>query len=94
MGRLGGAEPGVFLYPGDLIEALVRAELVDEALPRSSGSRVERADRPDWGHAVAARGRGLLAESDDEVEAAFARALSGTRRSTAVRDRAHAARAR
>ena len=75
MGRLGGAEPGVFPYPGDLIEALVRAELVEEA--EAEVARLEewsaRTGRA-WGHAVAARGRGLLA-SEDEFEAAFERAL-------------------
>ena len=75
MTKLGGADPCILLFQGDLVEALARTGRRDEAhteVKRLEG-QAQSTGRP-WAQAVAARGFGILA-GEDEFRGHFERAL-------------------
>ena len=95
----GITEPGAAHWIGDLVEALVELERLDEAEALAGrlaerGAALERG----WALAVAARSRGLVAAARNDLDEAPRRARGGggspRGRARAVRPRAHAARAR
>lgn len=72
---LGGSEPAILQFDGDLLEALVRAGRPEEAQAELARlqAQADHTRRP-WAHAVAERVRGILAP-EDAFPAHFARAL-------------------
>jgi ATP/maltotriose-dependent transcriptional regulator MalT len=73
----GVREPSVVPWAYDLVEAYARAGRTDDAeklLARTAPAPGDETQR--WGHAVAARCRGMLAPSRDESATAFAEALA------------------
>jgi DNA-binding CsgD family transcriptional regulator len=71
--RLGVREPGIVLFAGDLVEALVAAGRVDDAARRvhELDALAARLDRPRL-RCVTARGRGLLAAAAGDLDGAMA----------------------
>ena len=69
-------EPAATKYHGDLIEALVRLGRTDDALRRVAVLQLQaESTGQNAARAIAARGRGLLAEGEEDVRAAFEEAL-------------------
>ena len=69
-------DPAASKFHGDLIEALVRLGRSDDALRRVAVLELQAASAgPKAPRAIAARGRGLLAEGEDDIRAAFDEAL-------------------
>ena len=69
-------EPAASKFHGDLIEALVRLGRTDDALRRVAVLELQAASASQNApRAIAARGRGLLAEGEHDIRAAFDEAL-------------------